>query len=98
MFHKCDYADNRVKYRNRDGYCKHKGCYCDGNGYLSPDEVVEPIDKKDMCKKSSLFGNFYIGLTDEQIEALKNGAVFVSYGEYNFYIIHSEKESIGENA
>lgn len=84
---KCDYADERVTKDNKI-FCKHKGIYCsNGNGYCEPDTEVEKVEKKDVCKNSSIFGNYYIGLTDEQIEGLKNGDLFAKLGEeYNIFI------------
>lgn len=85
--HKCDYADERTEYRNKEGYCKYKQCYCDGNGIYIFDDKCEKVDKKDVCKLGSIFGNYHIGLTDEQIEGIKNGEIYaVLHEEYNIFI------------
>ena len=90
-FHKCDFADERTKYKNGSGYCEHKGCFCNGNGNMFSEKLslseVEKVEKKDICQKSSIWGNYYIALTDEQIEAIKNGEVFaLLHEEYNIFI------------
>ena len=87
----CDYADERVKYRNKNGWCKHKQSYCDGNGdcfnVVDETDVPEEIDRKDICKNSSIFGNYYIELTDEQIDNLKSGKVYgLLHEEYNIFV------------
>lgn len=80
---KCDLAGER----NQDGFCKYKRGHCDGNGYVAPNTECEVINKKDMCKEGSPYGNYHIGLTDDQIELLKNGEVLaVLDEEYNIFI------------
>lgn len=51
------------------------------------DEKVTNIENKDVCKMSSIFGNYYISLTDNQIDALKNGVILgLTNQEYNIFI------------
>ena len=50
------------------------------------DESFEPIDLLDVCPKSSLFGNDYFVITDEEIELLKSGKILHSGGEYGTFI------------
>ena len=86
-YFKCDYADERCKRRNKDGWCKHKQMYCDGNGCFPFDEKVTVVENKDVCKMSSIFGNYYISLNDNQIDALKNGGILgLTNEEYNIFI------------
>ena len=39
-----------------------------------------------MCCESSLHGNYYFYVTDEDIEALKNGKVLFYVDEYGMFI------------
>lgn len=85
----CDYADERKTYRNKSGWCEHKQVYCDGNG--CPDdffsEEVSLIEKKDVCKMGSIFGNYHIGITEEQIKQLSSGEVLgLVEEEYNIFL------------
>lgn len=43
-----------------------------------------PINR--MCRKGSIFGNTYIGLTLEDIERLKKGEIIHIPGEYGIFI------------
>lgn len=43
-----------------------------------------PVDR--MCRKSSIFGNEFIGLTENDIERIKNGEVIHIPGEYGTFI------------
>lgn len=81
---KCPYADER----SRNTYCKHKRCYCNGNGEISTDDndEIEFISKSEMCAKCSLFGGSFITLNDEMIERLKNGEVIKLINEYSVMI------------
>lgn len=45
-----------------------------------------------MCRKSSIWGNEFIGLTDDDIERLKNGEVIHIAGEYGTFIGFVKKE------
>ena len=85
--YECDLAKERVEKGRKAGYCLHKRIFCDGSGCVPLNEKCEKIEKKDICKKSSIFGNYYIGLTSEQIEAIQNGEVFAILDEeYNIFI------------
>ena len=87
MYQKCDFANNRRKYRNKPNWCSYKQTYCDGNGFIKPDFEPTILEPKDVCAKSSIFGNYYIKITDKDIEALKSGkAVAIVGEEYNIFI------------
>ena len=58
--------------------------------YEEPLEFI-PVDK--MCRHQSPFGNEFIGLTQEDINRLKNGEVIHISGEYGTFIGFIEKES-----
>lgn len=91
-YHECDYAKDRTERNGRRGFCEVKKRWClDGNGdmfhgHFANDGVTE-VDKKDICVKGSQWGNYYIELTDDQLEEMKNGKVFALLGrEYNIFI------------
>ena len=91
---KCDYADKRTEHNGQDGYCKYKGQYCDGNGIYVFDDKCEKVNKKDVCKLGSIFGNYHIGLTDEQINKLKG--IYNNYLEEAIEIVSSYVQSSGK--
>jgi len=96
---KCDYADERERKNNRDGWCKWKEAYCNGDGYelcWFTDELTE-VEPKDVCCKNSIFGNFYFGITKEQLEALKNGAILYACDEYGMFIKYVGSDDENEN-
>ena len=93
-YYKCDYADERCKRGKKDGWCKHKQIYFDGNGCFPFDDILVIVENKDICKNSSIFGNYYISLNDEHIEALKSGkAVALLHEEYNIFIKINDSKS-----
>lgn len=86
--YKCDYADEI-----KNGMCAHKSCRC--NGIVEKEEFFidgykfETIEIKDICKESSPFGNYYLRLTDADIQTIKNGGVLgVLDEEYNIFIAY----------
>lgn len=57
--------------------------------WLIRDEYDEPmnfIPVERMCRKGSIFGNEYIGLTQNDIVRLKNGEIIHIPGEYGTFI------------
>lgn len=92
---KCDYADERVTHNGRPGYCRYVKGYCFRNGDGTPpfDRKVERVERKDVCYLGSPFGDYHIGLTDEQIESLKKGEVFAILDEeYGIFIARVDEE------
>lgn len=85
---KCEGCD---LYRN--GYCvKYKN-----NGKAEPSTrewlyedlditELEFIHEDRMCRKSSIFGNDYVGITLDDIERIKNGEILHISGEYGTFI------------
>lgn len=81
----------------KDGHCtKYRK-----NGVCIPSEVTwcdEPmmvIEANQICRQSSIFGNYLLCITEEQIEALRNGKVLRNKDaeEYNVFIaLKKEKE------
>ena len=86
--HKCDYADER----NSRGYCAHKRIRkCDGCGDVFVDmkdcETLHVVERKDICKESSLFGNYYISMNAQDVANLIAGKCLALTGEeYNIFI------------
>lgn len=52
--------------------------------YADDDMNFISVDR--MCRKGSIFGNDYIGLTQTDIERLRNGEVIHIPGEYGTFI------------
>ena len=46
-------------------------------------QIIEPAE---MCKQSSIFGNNFFLIDDEQLEALKQGKVLFDIAEYGTFI------------
>ena len=74
-------------------WCANGGvCLRNGNGLLDFGEVCEDsfsiIDKQDMCDAAeSTYGNSYIRITEEDIQALRDGKVlFFEDGEYGTFV------------
>ena len=86
--HECPYSHERSDEVGRNGqrYCKRKRVWCDGNGNQLCDEPFEVIDRREMCAKSSIFGNYYLQLTEENIEALRSGKVLFVGDEYGILV------------
>lgn len=87
MEHKCDYADEL----NKQHYCKHKRLRCDGCGdvFQKPgdNDRLAVVERKDICKKSSLFGNYYITMNAQDVANLIAGKCLALTGEeYNIFL------------
>lgn len=50
------------------------------------DEKLKVCESNQMCRKSSIFGNFYFQLTDDDIEKLKQGKILFTVDEYGIFI------------
>ena len=78
----CDlYIGNRCIKFSRDDRCDPST-----RDWLSGDSDVEFITVDRMCRKASIFGNDFIGLTSEDIERLKTGEIIHISGEYGIFI------------
>lgn len=87
MEHKCDYAGERDK----RGYCRHKRFKCDGCGDVfkipGDDDRLVIVERKDICKESSLFGNYYITMNAQDVANLIAGKCLALTGEeYNIFL------------
>lgn len=91
IMHKCDYADER----DVEGYCQHKRCQCDGCGdvFAKPgdDDRMEIVERKDICRKSSLWGNYYIAVNAQDVANLIAGKCLAITGaEYNIFLSYAD--------
>lgn len=85
---KCPWA-NEVK----DGFCKakHRGCKVqDGDIYTSINkkylDEIKIIDRHQSCSFTSIFGNYIYEITEEHIQALREGKILCDVDEYGFFI------------
>ena len=76
-----------------NGYCTKRRKNGTANpstrDWLSRDKYDEPlnfISVERMCCQSSIFGNEYIGLTQSDIDRIKNGEIIHIPGEYGTFI------------
>lgn len=56
------------------------------------DDMASFISVSDMCRRASIFGNDYIGLTIDDINRILNGEVLHISGEYGIFIGLLQKE------
>ena len=83
----CPHSHERSdEVRNGRRWCKRKRAWCDGNGNQLCDEPFEVIEKREMCSKGSIFGNYYLQITEENIEDLRAGKVLCIRDEYGFFV------------
>lgn len=97
MKHKCDYADDL----NARGYCAHKRLKCDGCGDVfkkqGENDRLSVVERKDICKKSSLFGNYYITINAQDVANLIAGKCLALTGEeYNIFLSYDEGAKYGD--
>lgn len=52
-------------------------------------------DMDQVCRKCSIWGNDFIVLTDEDIEALQNGKVLYRIDEYGMFLAYKKGEEDG---
>lgn len=77
------YGDNgRALASNRDWLDRYKSIHTEA-GFISEYRI---------CRKSSIFGNEYIGLTLDDIERIKNGEILHIPGEYGTFIGLAEEK------
>lgn len=94
MEHKCDHYYN--------GACKlgRSECYTDGIGDLFKShkdwfETFKHIDRKDICAAGgSCFGNYFMAITREDIEALLTGkCLALTCEECNIFVVCDKEAS-----
>ena len=77
----------------KDGHCtkfrKNGKCEPSTSEWLIRDEYDTPMEyipTDKMCRYGSIFGNDYIGLSQNDIDRIKNGEVIYISGEYGIFI------------
>lgn len=60
------------------------------------DTCLQKCDVDRMCRKSSIFGNLYFYITDEDIKALKNGKILFHVDEYGIFIGYKKGEETND--
>lgn len=72
---------------NNHGYCNHKWRKChSGNGFVEPDLNFYVVDRNEVCVEGSLYGNYHFKITEEDIQALREGKVLGYVDEYGMFI------------
>lgn len=56
------------------------------------DERLQTIEANEMCRYSSIFGNYFFFINDEDIESLKQGKVLCKIDEYGMFIAYREED------
>lgn len=77
-------------YKSADGHCTkwRSNGKCEPSTVNWCDEPVDMIEVDRMCENSSIFGNTYNFITEEQLNELRAGkAIWVGDGEYCHFII-----------
>lgn len=96
MCYECDlYVNGHCTKYGKNRACKPstKDWLDDGSDY----EDREFISVDQMCRKSSIFGNDYVGITQNDIDRLKNGEVIHISGEYGIFIGFIDKQTISSD-
>lgn len=85
---KCEGCDLYIN-KSCTKYRKNGKCEPSTRDWLNRSEYDEPmnfIPVEHMCRESSIFGNEFIGLTQSDIDRIKNGEVIHIPGEYGTFI------------
>lgn len=72
-----------------DGKCgkdRRRKCKPATREWFEYGESFGIIDENDMCWRGSPFGNFYIQITNEDIEALKSGKILSFLDKYGIFV------------
>lgn len=86
---KCEGCDLYI-----NGYCAKYGengrAWASNRDWLDPYKSIDTeagfISEYRICRKSSIFGNDYVGITLDDIERIKNGEILHIPGEYGTFI------------
>lgn len=78
---------------NECKFLKDGKCTIGGNKYdCEPSSIewfkdkMKVVEIEDVCRTGSIFGNYYIGITEEQLDALKHGKILYHFDEYGTFI------------
>ena len=85
-YHECPYAKEL-----KGGRCARKNFRCDGNGDIVSGKganftELKIVERRDSCAPSSIFGNYCYEITEEHIQALREGKILCDVDEYGFFI------------
>lgn len=84
------------KLRNKKGQCTkwRKNGKCSPSNLSWCEDPAETIDIDRMCERSSIFGNEFVYITEEHIQALRDGkALYISVNcEYGCFIALKNEE------
>lgn len=86
---KCPWAE---EYLDKDGYCKAKRHRCGISGcgdiYVGEKDFDKfaIIDRHQSCSSTSIFGNYVYEITEEHIQALREGKILADRDEYGIFI------------
>ena len=74
-----------------NGHCKkYDGrCSCEPSGlnwFEEDDTMLSVIEPDEMCRKEAIFGNNFLFIKKEQLDALQQGKVLFIGGEYGTFI------------
>lgn len=61
---------------------------------FDPEQLAQ-CEIEQVCRKCSIFGNDLILITDNDIEALKNGKVLYKISEYGTFLVYKKEENDG---
>ena len=80
----CDYCTDNGRCQKYD---ERQTCKPSSLEWFAKSVVAfEIIEADQVCRKSSIFGNYYFTITPEQIEQLKQGKVLQYTEEYGIFI------------
>lgn len=79
---------NPCKYRKSDGMCEKYKIRRKCAEPLIPtfDGIAVILDRDEVCEHSSIFGNHYIALSEDHIQALKDGKAVAAIDEYGVFL------------
>lgn len=86
----CDLLDSQGRCRKSQNHRKCEKCESNISWF---DDELKACDVDEVCRRDSIFGNTYYKITEEQIEALRNGKVLYDIGEYGTFIILDRSEN-----
>lgn len=72
----------------KNGRCKKYPhvCKCTPGSREWLDMPMEVIEPEQICSKRSIFGNYYLGITEEQLDAIRKGLVLFKLDEYGMFV------------
>lgn len=82
--------DKCKNYKNKKCLKWCKKIECSPTTISEFDEKLRMCEIDEVCEKSSIFGNSLFLLTDDDIDALKNGKVLFDVEEYGIFIAYKK--------